>query len=103
LALRAIDTLKIALAPFLPFTCERLHHMLGYDGQLVGEFEVREIRETERTHLALLYKPESVPLRWQPSQLPPGQKLRDITPLFAKLDETIAEAERAKLGKPMEG
>jgi hypothetical protein len=72
-ALRAIDTLKIALAPFLPFTCERLHHMLGYDGQLVGEFEVREIRETERTHLALLYKPESVLLRWQPSQLPPGQ------------------------------
>jgi methionyl-tRNA synthetase len=102
-ALRAIDTLKVALAPFLPFTCERLHHMLGYDGQLVGEFEVREIRETERTHLALLYKPESVPLRWQPSQLPPGQKLRDIAPLFAKLDETIAEVERAKLGKPMEG
>jgi methionyl-tRNA synthetase len=36
-ALRAIDTLKVALAPFLPFTCERLHHMLGYDGQVVGE------------------------------------------------------------------
>jgi methionyl-tRNA synthetase len=102
-ALRAIDTLKVALAPFLPFACERLHHMLGYDGQLVGEFEVREIRETERTHLALLYKPESVVLRWQPSQLPPRQKLRDIAPLFAKLEEKIAEEERAKLGKPMEG
>jgi methionyl-tRNA synthetase len=77
--------------------------MLGYDGQLVGEFEVREIRETERTHLALLYKPESVVLRWQPSHLPPRQKLCDIAPLFAKLEEKIAEEERAKLGKPMEG
>jgi methionyl-tRNA synthetase len=53
--------------------------------------------------LALLYKPESVPLRWQPSQLPVGQRLRDIAPLFAKLNDTIAEEERAKLGKPMEG
>jgi hypothetical protein len=42
-------------------------------------------------------------LRWQPSQLPPRQKLRDIAPLFAKLEEKIAEEERAKLGKPMEG
>jgi hypothetical protein len=29
--------------------------------------------------------------------------LRDIAPLFAKLEEKIAEEERAKLGKPMEG
>jgi len=101
--LRAIDTVKVALAPFLPFTCERLHHMLGYEGKVVGDFEVQEIPETERTHFALIYKPESVALRWQPSELPPGQKLRDIAPLFAKLDEKIAEEEREKLGKPIEG
>ncbi|MCS3920645.1 methionine--tRNA ligase [Fervidibacter sacchari] len=99
-ALRAIDTVKVALAPFLPFTCERLHQMLGYDGKVVGEFEVREIAEKERTHLALLYRPETVSIRWQPSQLPAGQKLRDVAPLFAKLDEKVAEEERAKLGKP---
>ncbi|MCX7643502.1 MAG: class I tRNA ligase family protein, partial [Armatimonadetes bacterium] len=101
--LRAIDTVKVALAPFLPFTCERLHQMLGYEGKLVGDFEVLEIPETERTHLALIYKPESVSLGWRPSELAPGQRLRDISPLFAKLDESIAEEERAKLGKPMEG
>jgi hypothetical protein len=42
-------------------------------------------------------------LRWQPSQLPAGQRLRLIAPLFVKLEEKIAEEERAKLGKPMEG
>ncbi|MFA0759273.1 MAG: hypothetical protein NOOUEUKL_001951, partial [Candidatus Fervidibacter sp.] len=46
---------------------------------------------------------ESVTVRWQPSQLPVGQPLRNIAPLFAKLEEKIAEEERAKLGRPTEG
>jgi methionyl-tRNA synthetase len=36
-ALRAIDSLKVLLAPFLPFTAERLHTFLGYDQPLFGE------------------------------------------------------------------
>jgi methionyl-tRNA synthetase len=78
-ALRAIDTLKIALVPFLPFTCERLHHMLGYDGQLVGEFEVREIRETERAHFALAAQPiarRSTPSPHRPTLRQTGGKNR---------------------------
>jgi len=102
-ALRAIDTVKVALAPFLPFTCERLHHMLGYEGRIVGEFEVHEVAEGGRTHWVLHFKPQSVTIRWQPSQLPPGQPFREIAPLFTKLDEKVAEKERAKLGKPMGG
>jgi methionyl-tRNA synthetase len=98
--LRAIDTLKVMLTPFMPFTCERLHHMLGYDGNLVGEFAVQEIAETTRTHWVLRYRPARGAPQWQPSALPPGQPLRDIAPLFAKLDEKVAEEERAKLGKP---
>ncbi len=101
-ALRAIDTVKVALAPFMPFTCERLHRMLGYEGAVVGEFVTHEVAETERTHRVLQFKPESVTLKWQASQLPAGQPLRDIAPLFAKLDEKVAEEERAKLGKPVE-
>ncbi len=100
-ALRAIDTLKVALAPFLPFTCERLHHMLGYEGTVAGDFEEQEVAESERTHLVLKFRPESVTLRWHLSNLPAGQPLRDIQPLFAKLDEKVVEEERAKLGKPL--
>src|SRR3990172_2286981 len=33
-ALRAIDSLKVLLAPFLPFTSAKLHGYLGYDGAL---------------------------------------------------------------------
>ncbi|MEI7953063.1 MAG: DHH family phosphoesterase, partial [Synechococcaceae cyanobacterium ELA182] len=35
-ALRVIDTLKTLFAPFLPFTCQKLHAYLGYDGDLFG-------------------------------------------------------------------
>ncbi len=102
-AIRSIDNVKIALAPFMPFTCEKLHRMLGYEGSVVGEFEVCEVPETERTHLALLYKPETASLEWKPSEIPAGQRFREIAPLFAKLEEKIADEERAKLGKPLEG
>ncbi|MCS7266377.1 MAG: methionine--tRNA ligase, partial [Armatimonadetes bacterium] len=85
-----------------PFTCERLHQMLGYNGNLVGEFEVCDIPESGRSHLALLYKPDSVSIKWKPSELAFGQRFQDISPLFAKLEEKVAEEERARLGKPME-
>ena len=35
-ALRAIDLLKVLFAPFLPFSCERLHTYLGYSQPLFG-------------------------------------------------------------------
>jgi hypothetical protein len=36
-ALSAIDSLKILLAPFLPFTCQRLHEFFGYEEPLFGD------------------------------------------------------------------
>ena len=43
-ALRVIDSLKTMLAPFLPFTCQKLHGYLGYDGELFGRQYVEELR-----------------------------------------------------------
>ncbi len=34
-ALKAIDSLKVLFAPFLPFTSERLHGFFGYEGTLL--------------------------------------------------------------------
>jgi len=96
--LRAIDSLKVLFTPFLPFTCQRLHRMLGYSGDLVGRQIVREYEETTRKHLALTFDGSSLTARWKPSQLPVGQTLGPITPLFEKLDEKIIELERSRLG-----
>ena len=95
--LRVIDNLKILFAPFLPFTSQQLHEMLGYDGQLFGRQHTQTFEETERVHTALCYDDSQASGKWQPSQLPPLQELRSPSPLFKKLDEEIVEEELARL------
>jgi methionyl-tRNA synthetase len=97
-ALRAIDNLKVLLAPFLPFTAEKLHHMLGYEGQLFGDQRIETYHERERSHQALIYDPGPATGRWEQSHLPAGQRLHKPEPLFKKLDKGLIEAERARLG-----
>ena len=70
-----IDCLKIALCPFLPFSSNRLHAMLGFDGDA-----------------------ERLGWSWSPDMLPVGQALGTPEPLFAKLDEAIAEQETERIG-----
>ncbi len=96
--LRVIDNLKIVLAPFLPFSAQRLHEMLGYRGQLFGEQRIETFHETARSHQTLIYDATSASGRWEPSELPPGQEFGEIAPLFVKLDEAIVDEERARLG-----
>jgi methionyl-tRNA synthetase len=97
-ALRAIDSLKIIFAPFLPFTSERLNTYLGYEQPIFG----RQVVETEDDdlgeHTVLCYKPEQVAGRWEPSSLQPGRAFQKPKPLFKKLDDSLAEEERSRLG-----
>jgi len=37
-------------------------------------------------------------LQWKPSELMPGRKLNQPGPLFKKLEESIVEEERGRLG-----
>jgi methionyl-tRNA synthetase len=71
-ALVAISGLKTLLYPFLPFSSQRLHQLLGFEG------------EVEDTSWALL-------------SLPAGQKLALPEPLFVKLEDKVAAEEAAKL------
>jgi methionyl-tRNA synthetase len=98
-ALRAIDSLKILLAPFLPFTAERLHRLLGFSQPLFGAQRAASFHDSIGAHEALVYDPTGATGRWQPSGLKPGQVLAEPTPLYRKLDDSIAEEERARLGQ----
>ncbi len=99
-ALQAITNLRTLLAPFLPFTAQQLHEMLGFEGQLFGTLDVETFREPKRgEHEALLYREAGAIGRWEPQRLPPGQRLREPAALFKKLDEAIIEDEVARLGK----
>jgi methionyl-tRNA synthetase len=85
--LRAIDSLKILLTPYLPFSSQRLHELLGYEGVIAEQPEFRTVAEEDgREHVVLTVERGGGEGRWEPSALPPGQTLREPEPLFAKLD-----------------
>jgi methionyl-tRNA synthetase len=92
-ALRAIDNLKIVFAPFMPFSSQRLHELLGYDTVIAGEVESREITEESVPYTVLTGEYGGWDGRWEPSALPAGQKLHEPQPLFKKLDPERVVAE----------
>jgi methionyl-tRNA synthetase len=73
-ALNVISNLKTMLYPFLPFSSQRLHDYLGFDGQV-----------------------EDYGWNWR--DLPAGQKLLEPRPLFTKLDDELIDEETARLGQ----
>jgi methionyl-tRNA synthetase len=85
-ALRAVDSLKVLLSPFLPFSAQRLHEMLGYEGAIAGKLEFVRVREDDTEHVVLTGDYGSWSGSWEPSRLPAAQALREPAPLFAKLD-----------------
>ena len=84
--LRAVDNLKIIFSPFLPFSSQTLHELLGYEGWIAGPLDFRTVEEDGASHRVLTGDYASWVGRWAPSELPPGQTLAEPKPLFRKLD-----------------
>ena len=85
-ALRAVDNLKVLLTPYLPFSSQRLHEMLGYEGYMAGPLEFRDVDEDGTPHVVLTGDYTGWVGTWAPSALTPGQMLQEPRPLFVKLD-----------------
>ncbi|HEY3998459.1 MAG TPA: methionine--tRNA ligase [Candidatus Xenobia bacterium] len=71
--LNFINVLKVLFYPYLPFSSEKLHRMLGYS-------------DSVEQH------------GWKAEELPAGHKLGTPEPLFKKLEPTIVDEENARLG-----
>jgi len=99
-ALRCIDNLKILFAPFTPYSSQKVHELLGYEGQLFGDLNINTIEEDSRDHLALMYDGSNAIGTWEKSDLQQGQALQKPSPLFVKLDPEIVDEERQYLGQP---
>jgi methionyl-tRNA synthetase len=100
-AARAVDSLKILFAPFLPFTSQKLNEFFGYETPLFGRQYTEDVSDSLGSHKVLGYKGIEG-LQWKPSELKPGVKLNQPGPLFKKLEEKVIEEERARLGKKSE-
>jgi methionyl-tRNA synthetase len=74
IAISVLTCLSIVLYPFLPFSSQKLHEYLGFEGSLEEN-------------------------GWQFRLPSPGQKLFPPEPLFSKLDEKLADEETSHLGQ----
>ena len=98
-ALQCIDHLRTLFAPFLPFSSQALHEMLGHEGHLAGPLEFREVDEGDgHVHTVLTGEYAGWVGSWAPGELSVGQELRPPRPLFRKLDpETVIAEELARM------
>ena len=75
--IQVLNCLKVMLSPYLPFTSQKLHGFLGFDGDVTDEpwdFD------------ALV------------GAIKPGGMLRNPSNLYTKLDDDVAEQEASQLG-----
>src|SRR2546428_1985096 len=80
-ALRSVDALKVMFAPFLPFSSQKLHEYLGYDGQIAGAPQRRTVRESDgSTHDVLTGDYTKWTGSWQTPGLPVRPHLRAPQP-----------------------
>jgi methionyl-tRNA synthetase len=87
-ALRCVDNLKLMLTPFLPFSSQKLHEMLGYKDVIAPQPEVREVNEDGLVHRVIT---GDYPMadRWKVSELAPGHPLPQPLALFKRLDDVV--------------
>jgi len=97
-ALQAINALKVLLAPFLPFSAEKLHQALGYEDQLFGNQHIDEVEAEGQRYSVLRYDESQARGVWAFETLPAGRALSQPSPLFKKLDDSVIEEELARLG-----
>ncbi|HEY6541128.1 MAG TPA: class I tRNA ligase family protein, partial [Ktedonobacteraceae bacterium] len=64
--LQVLSGLHILFWPYLPFSSEKLHHYLGFEGDVTA-------------------------VHWRPTSVPAGAHLPTPSPLFPKLEEVVVE------------
>jgi methionyl-tRNA synthetase len=92
-AIRCVDSLKTLLTPFLPFSSQRLHELLGYEDVIAPQPTVRQYEEEGGQRHGVLGGEYDATPRWAPSRIPAGRPLPAPAPLFKKLDDSVVEAE----------
>jgi methionyl-tRNA synthetase len=96
--LRCVDDLKTIFTPFLPFTSQAVHELLGHEGFIAGPLEFREVTEDHgSTHTVLTGDYDSWVGSWGRGELPPGRPLPEPRPLFRKLDQSLVDEELRRM------
>ena len=96
-ALQLIDDGKTLLTPFLPESSQRVYEMLGGTGDWSGMPRIDEVTEDGGPPYPVITGDYQTAARWEHAPIRPGTPLDQPTPLFTKLDPSVADEELARL------
>jgi len=91
-ALQVVSDCNTMLTPFLPLAAQRVYQQLGGVGVWASQPEIRWVSEEGgEPYQVLMGDYASEQAKWVRRFITPGTKLDKPTPLFAKLDEKLAQ------------
>jgi methionyl-tRNA synthetase len=95
--LQLVDDAKTLLTPFLPRSSEKVYRMLGGARTWSGMPEIRQVDEEDAPSYPVITGDYRTAARWESQPVTPGTPLAAPTPLFTKLDPSVADEELARL------
>lgn len=90
-ALQVVQDCNTLLTPFMPHAAQKVWEALGNDGVWAAQPQLVEVGEGERTYPVLQGDYTAQLARWESIPLEAGRALAKPSPLFRKVDETLAE------------
>jgi methionyl-tRNA synthetase len=96
-ALQAVNNLKMMFTPFLPFSMQRLHDLLGFDDVIAPMPEVSTVDEEGWGTHRVLGGSYPAAARWQVQRLEAERPLRTPVALYKKLDDSVVEEELRRM------
>ncbi|MEP7105880.1 MAG: AIR synthase related protein, partial [Chloroflexota bacterium] len=96
-ALQCVNHLKVMFTPFLPFSSQRLHELLGFDDTLAPMPSVTTVEEGAWGSHRVIGGDYATAPRWRPERLPAGHPLRPPVALYKKLDDSLVDDELRRM------
>jgi len=92
-ALQVVADCNTMLTPFMPHAAQKVFEQMGGEGVWAAQPQIKSVDEGKgsQPYLVLTGDYASEKASWQRQFIKPGVKLDKPTPLFAKLDEKLAE------------
>ncbi|MGB3829755.1 MAG: methionine--tRNA ligase [Ornithinimicrobium sp.] len=98
---QAVVDLNTMLSPFLPHSSNAVHQALGGAGSFMPMphiEEVHDLDESDRATYPIITGDYSAMPRWEHRAVVVGAPVAKPTPIFTKLDPSVVDEERARLG-----
>jgi methionyl-tRNA synthetase len=99
-AMQGVDDCNRLLAPFMPHAAQTVHRMLGRQGTLAPQPQIREVDDLDGgSSYPVLMGDYTPAVPWASEPIAPATPIDAPSPVFTKLDPSIVDVELARLSE----